>query len=435
MAVKSLAAVCFVPACVLALASYAATIPVTNTNDNGPGSLRQALSVANNGDTIDATGVSGVIHVTTGELLIDKSVTINGAGADVLAIDANMLSRVFEIPASSETITISDLTIRNGHDDTTGGGIENGSGATLTITNCVISGNTAGSVGAPAVAGGGIFNGGTATIVNSTISGNMAGGIAGGGGGIFNVGAVTIVNSTFNGNMAITGAGVDNDGKASTVMISNSTFSGNAALAYGGACLNLGILQIANSTLSDNSARDFAGGIVNNGTVQIASTILNRGNPANMHSFGGTITSMGYNVSSDDGGGFLTGPSDQINTDPLLGLLQDNGGPTFTHALLPGSPAIDSGDPSFTPPPFFDQRGPGFTRVVNNRIDKGSFEVQAGSTPTPTPGATVTPTATPTSTPSPNPTATATPTATPRPTITPRGGPTARPRPSPPPRP
>ena len=104
----------------------------------------------------------------------------------------------------------------------------------------------------------------------------------------------------------------------------------------------------------------------------------------------GTITSDGYNLSSDDGGGFLIGPGDQINTDPMLGPLQDNGGPTLTHALLPGSPAIDAGDPSFTPPPFYDQRGPGFDRVVNGRIDIGSFEVQATPTPTPTPTATAT---------------------------------------------
>ena len=75
---------------------------------------------------------------------------------------------------------------------------------------------------------------------------------------------------------------------------------------------------------------------------------------------------------------------DQTNPDPLLGPLQDKGGQTFTHALLPGSPAIDAGDPNFTPPPFFDQRGPGFNRVVNGRIDIGSLEVQ-GPMPTPTP--------------------------------------------------
>jgi hypothetical protein len=111
--------------------------------------------------------------------------------------------------------------------------------------------------------------------------------------------------------------------------------------------------------------------------VEIGNTILNAGGSGvNISNGGGTVISLGYNLSSDNGGGFLTGPGDQINTDPLLGPLQDNGGPTFTHELLPGSPAIDAGDPSFTPPPFFDQRGPGFDRVVNGRVDKGSFEVQ-----------------------------------------------------------
>jgi len=95
----------------------------------------------------------------------------------------------------------------------------------------------------------------------------------------------------------------------------------------------------------------------------------------------------------------------------MLGPLQDNDGPTFTHALLPGSPAIDSGDPNFTPPPDYDQRGLGFPRIVNDRIDKGSFEVQSGGMPTPTP--TATPTATP----------------MPRPTRTPRPRPTPGPRP------
>src|SRR5213083_3802448 len=92
----------------------------------------------------------------------------------------------------------------------------------------------------------------------------------------------------------------------------------------------------------------------------------------------------GYNLSSDDGGGYLNGPGDQINTDPLLGPLQDNGGSTFTHALLRGSPAIDAGDPSFTPPPFHYQRDSPFVRVFNGRIDIGSFEAQ-GRHPTPHP--------------------------------------------------
>jgi hypothetical protein len=88
------------------------------------------------------------------------------------------------------------------------------------------------------------------------------------------------------------------------------------------------------------------------------------------------VSSLGYNLSSDNGGGFLTATGDQINTDPMLGPLQDNGGSTFTHELLPGSPAINAGDPGFTPPPDYDQRGPGYSRIANGRVDIGSFEVQ-----------------------------------------------------------
>lgn len=91
---------------------------------------------------------------------------------------------------------------------------------------------------------------------------------------------------------------------------------------------------------------------------------------------GGDVISNGYNLSNDDGGGVLTAIGDQINTDPMLGPLQDNGGPIFTHELLSGSPAIDAGDPNFTPPPDYDQRGSAYNRVVNGRVDIGAFEVQ-----------------------------------------------------------
>jgi len=328
-------AIAVVLLCAVAIPARATTITVTNTNDSGPGSLRQALADANDGDTIDATSISGTITLTTGELLVDKSVTINGAGADVLAVDGNMISRVFRIPMSGETITISGLTIRNGHAGTTGGGIDNENDAILTITNCTVSSNTAGL-------GGGVFNGGTLTIASTTISRNSAS----------------------------TGGGTYNDG-GGTLTVTNSTFSGNTATPSGGGIFNINIFTLTNSTFSGNSA-GFGGGIYNLGTVQIGDTILNMSHISSS----GTVRSLGYNLSSDDGGGFLTGPGDQINSNPLLGPLQNNGGPTFTHELLPGSPAIDAGDPNFTPPPFFDQRGPGFDRVVNGRIDIGSFEVQ-----------------------------------------------------------
>jgi predicted outer membrane repeat protein len=167
--------------------------------------------------------------------------------------------------------------------------------------------------------------------------------------------------------------------------VENSTISGNSAGTSGGGIYNNSSLDVTLSTITGNSAPS-GGGIYNVGSVEVSNTILNAGaSGENIFNDGGTVTSEGYNLSSDDGGGYLNGPGDQINTDPLLGPLQDNGGPTFTHALLPGSPAINAGDPSFTPPPYYDQRGPLFRRVFNRRIDIGSFETQPTPPPFPRP--------------------------------------------------
>jgi hypothetical protein len=309
------------------------------------------------------------------------------------------------------------------------------------ITDTILSGNSV------IETGGGISNGhAEVTLENCTISFNTAGG--NGGGGIYNLGntfnskkgaaVVKISNSTLNGNSSqINGGAIYSDGVAggiAHVTIVNSTLSGNSALKNGGAIYNSGgfgnaTLQIGNTTFADNSAQA-SGGIVYNfgffgsdATTELMNTILAMGTAGGtISNNAGTITSQGYNLSSDDASGFLNGPGDQINTDPLLGALRDNGGPTFTHALLKGSPAINAGDPNFTPPPVFDQRGQGFDRIVNGRLDIGSFEVQ-GTTPTPTPTATPSPTSTPTVTP--------TPTATPRVTPTPRPRPSPHPRPTP----
>jgi hypothetical protein len=93
------------------------------------------------------------------------------------------------------------------------------------------------------------------------------------------------------------------------------------------------------------------------------------------------ITSSQYNLIGNSTGGTGYSSTDILNVDPLLGTLQDNGGPTQTMALLPGSPAIDAGDPNPADPPEWDQRGPGFPRIVNGRIDIGAFEVQATGAP------------------------------------------------------
>src|SRR5438874_298961 len=157
--------ICSALICALGISANANNITVTNTNDSGPGSLRQALADAHDGDTVEATGISGVIRLTTGELLVDKSVTINGPGADLLAVDGNAASAVFQVMAIGP-VTISDLTIRNGQGGF-GGGILNNGGALLTVNNSTVSGNTA-------PFGGGIYNAGGLTIVTSTLSGNTA---------------------------------------------------------------------------------------------------------------------------------------------------------------------------------------------------------------------------------------------------------------------
>ena len=328
------------------LQASAGTITVTSTADSGANTLRQALAAANDGDTIDFNlTYPATIALTSGELVVfDKSITISGPGANNLAVDGNGQSGVFYVNSrDGENVTIDGLTITNGFNDYGGGIVNDGEyedRTTLTITNCTISGNSAG------VSGGGIFSG-----AGSGLSFSM----------------VTISNSTISGNSAGDGGGMYNNGggaSSAALTVSNSTISGNSATGNGDGIYN--------------NHQQGLGGV----TLDLGSTILNTGGSGeNIFNIGGTVTSHGYNLSSDHGGGYLTGPGDQINTDPLLGPLQNNGGPTLTHRPSTGSPAIEAGDPTFTPPPFYDQRGPGFDRVVNGRIDIGSFEVQAGKPP------------------------------------------------------
>jgi predicted outer membrane repeat protein len=304
-------------------------------------------------------------------------------------------------------------------------GVPSGGGISNTGTMIIIAGTVQSNMGFWSA--GGIYNTGMLTITGSTILNNQTdnpGHFGAYGGGIVNGGTMTIQDSTISGNTALGGDLQGGEGggiSGNNNTITNSTITGNSALRGGGVA---GGGNITHTTFSNNSATRAGGALYLTSPLELGNTILKAGaSGVNIFNNGGSFITHGYNISSDDGSGFLNGPGDQINTDPMLGPLQDNGGPTFTHALLPGSPAIDMGDPNFTPPPFFDQRGPGFVRVFNGRIDVGSFEVQ----PTPSPTATATPTSTPT--------ATATLTLTPRPSPTPRVAPTPRPRFTPPPRP
>jgi hypothetical protein len=419
---------------ILFASARANTITVTNTNDSGPGSLRQALADANDGDTI-GFAVTGTISLTGGELVIDKNIIISGPGPGLLAVARSQQAadfRIFNIPPS-HTAEIDGLTITGGSLVGNGGGIS--SGATLTISNCAISGNsiTANGVG---YSGAGIYNVGNMTIVNSIVNNNQAlivgvfppngGGISndggtltiqnttisensvaasGWGGGVSNTGSLTAISSTIRGNTASAGGGIAGGGAT----IINCTINGNSAVFEGGGIFGGGTISnstisgnrtlvghsrgggfsgggtITNSTFSDNVSVN-GGNICATVSVQLSNTILKTGfSGANIFVLGGTVTSDGYNISDDNGAGLLTGPGDQINTDPLLGPLQDNGGPTLTHALSPGSPAINAGDPNFTPPPVNDQRGAPFARVFHGRIDIGSFEVQPPPRSIPTP--------------------------------------------------
>ena len=317
---------------IVAVPAFADTITVTNTNDSGPGSLRNALAIANDGDTINFA-VSGTIALTSGELVVDNNITISGPGSDNLAVDGNSKSRVFYVGPDA-TVIISDLTITNGTTPRgeAGGGIYNDH-STLTLNACDVSDNLA-DLGS----GGGIFTyGGLGTVNNSTFTGNSAffgggiyivadqsgnatltvntstfignmGGFAGG--GIYNYAisgsaTVTLNNSTFNGNSAGTngaggGGGIYND-NGGTATVNNSTFSSNSSSIFaGGAIYNSNNLTLNNTTFNGDSA-DVAGSIYNDqALVNIGNTILNAGAGGNIFSNSGTITSLGYNLSSDD---------------------------------------------------------------------------------------------------------------------------------------
>jgi Tol biopolymer transport system component len=372
------------------------------------------LTILNSLITDNSASVGGGIYNYQGTLTITQSTISDNAALDSFAQYGAGIYNGGLLVVNSSTIT-------SNHAGTEGGGIQNE--GTATLTDSVVSNNVAGEEDGELGYGGGIYhtgaNGSSLTLHHCTVSGNSAitssaGGRGGGifgsssnggllsitestinnnhadktGGGINAYGDIKVTDSTLNGNTAESGGGLHTREPAATIQ--NSTFSGNSSILDGGAILNDGQVTINNSTISDNQAGRNGGGIYNNDhkTVEMTNTIFKAGaSGANIFNNGGTVTSHGYNLTSDSGGGFFHAIGDQIDTNPLLGPLQDNGGPTLTHELLTGSPAINAGTPNFTPPPLYDQRGIGHDRVFGGRIDIGSFEVQV-LLPTPTPSAT-----------------------------------------------
>jgi hypothetical protein len=344
--------------------------------------IKHAISLAQAGDSIM------VAAATYQENLgITISLKVIGSGAKTTIIDGGGKGTAVTVSSGGAVVTLSNLTIRDGL-ASYGGGVHN-NGA-LTINNTIIIANTA--------------------------SVDCYGGICGNGGGIYNVGKLVIANSTISGNKALIqcthrcltlGGGIFNAG--GTVAVNSSTISGNSASCTfgefcsgegGGVVNHIGTMRISNSTLSGNSA-DYAGGILNRGSaltvnsstisentgvgIDVGLTATLQNNIVANNSGGncaGTGTSHGYNLSSDNTCSF-NGPGDMNNINPRLGTLGNNGGPTQTIPLLPGSPAIDAGNLSGCTDGQghllkTDQRGmPRPDREDKTGCDMGAYELQS----------------------------------------------------------
>lgn len=341
---------------VLNAAVHGATITVVSNADSGAGTLRQAIFDASSGDTINFA----IKYPTTffqpreirlsSELLINKNLTIQGPppGPEHLTVRVAdhppNFFRVFRIASASVTATIAGLTVSGGDPSSgiVGGGIANA--GTLTLDSCTLTGNRT------TTDGGGISNTGVLTVRNSTLDNNVCIiASTNSGAGIFNAGTLTVSNSTISGNFFFgpngsqtwNGAGIANASGA-TLLVAHSTIAGNSISgtpnAFGG-----GIYVAPGSSATVRSS------IIATNTARFGPDIY------------GTVTSQNYNLIGNNSDATIVTPqsSDQVGTssapiDPLIGLRQDNGGPTFTHAIQSTSPAVDHGDPNSPPR---DQRG------------------------------------------------------------------------------
>lgn len=323
--------------CLLAITVNTLTDELDGSIVDGDVSLRDAIAAAPVGETIDFS-VTGAINLALGQLTIDRDLTVTGPGANQLKIDAGGASRALEITAG--TVSVSGLTITGGYADFSGDG------------------------------GGGVLNNGNTTLTGVAIEGNRA---QWWGGGALNFSSLTIVDSTISGNSAYSGGGVNNN--YAWLTVENSTISGNSAWEGGGVHSYYGTTTISKCTVSGNSAGLLGGGISSDRDSRTSlSHNLVAGNSAPQGSeiyspSSGFVQLNAFNLIGDSSEttaqalyGFPAGATDILatsnGTNPtalaaILGPLANNGGPTKTHALVPGSPAINTGSPSFVGPPNF----------------------------------------------------------------------------------
>jgi hypothetical protein len=254
-----------------------------------------------------------------------------------------------------------------------GGPLANGS--TLTLTDSRVSHNTG-------IFGGGLFNGGNATLTNATITDNSA---TGTGGGIFNIGGqLTVTGGTIAGNTALYAGGIYTG--AGTLQVTNSTISGNTSEREGGGIYyDSGFMELTSTTITLNTTTSTlyagGGGIYADGALALLRNTIVAANQSALTGpdVDGQVVSLGHNLvgQTDDSTGWvatdLTGTSD-TPLDPHLGPLQDNGGPTQTHALFLGSPALNKGDSSLLN--STDQRGTVRVSSFSHGIDIGAFQTE-----------------------------------------------------------
>ncbi|MFL5327604.1 MAG: choice-of-anchor Q domain-containing protein [Gemmataceae bacterium] len=346
------------------------TFTVTNTNNSGAGSLRQAVLDANNTSgfqniAFDSSFNSAkTITLTSGELSILDGVSITGPGANLLTINGNQAGRVFNI-ASGSAVTISGVGITGG-EASLGGGIYIGANRPLlTLVDVHLFNNVGYSQG------GGIWIGDSTnfTITRSTISGNSA---SSNGGGLYaQFSTSTIADSAIVNNTCTFGSG-GGFFSYGGVTVTNTTISGNSAASSGGG-IATGSISLRNSTIVNNTgggvARTFG-----NGTITVESSIVS-GNSGTDISSGGTVN-VNFSAIGSNAGFTLTGSNNlPFGTNLKLASLTANGGPTLSHLPAPDSPLVNAGsNPAGL---ATDQRGSGFPRVLNGQTDIGAVEVVA----------------------------------------------------------
>jgi predicted outer membrane repeat protein len=323
-------------------------------NDTGANLDLQNSSVSGNGSYYGGGGIYNKSTLTVSGSTFSDNRTV-GSGAGIGNYDG--------------TVTVTDSTLQNNSSGSNGGGIVN-DGGTLTINGSTFSLNSASSNG------GGIYNSGIMTVDSTTFDQNRAGGS---GGGIATYSSTSsVTSSTLYGNYTdgtySVGGGIEIIG--GILNVTNSTLVGNTTIQWGGGIANYATLNLKNSTLSDNTAHAFEGGGIANmesgATLNYANTII-----ANSTAGGDCV---------NDGGAIGTSTNNWVEDhscsstffgDPNLATLADNGGPTWTMALPPGSPAIDAGDNvvcAAAPVNNLDQRG--VIRPQGAHCDIGAFEVQ-----------------------------------------------------------